>query len=198
MYKYPEKSIFIGIKEMLLTHILQSKCVKVPLEGQDKESVITELVDLLDTNGMLIDKGMVLDAVFTRERTRSTGIGSGIAIPHGKCKAVKELVMALGLAIQSVAAKRFRKAGTSFSLEGDSSSLVTSGPFRYSRNPIYLGMLLWLLGLAILLGSLSAFALPVLVFLLANFILIPMEERSMREKFGEEYLDYQSRVRRWF
>ena len=82
---------------MLLTHILQSKCVKVPLEGQDKESVITELVDLLDTNGMLIDKGMVLDAVFTRERTRSTGIGSGIAIPHGKCKAVKELVMALGL-----------------------------------------------------------------------------------------------------
>ena len=102
MYKYPEKSIFIGIKEMLLTHILQSKCVKVPLEGQDKESVIAELVDLLDTNGMLIDKGMVLDEVFTRERTRSTGIGSGIAIPHGKCKAVKELVMALGLAREPI------------------------------------------------------------------------------------------------
>ncbi|NIP26931.1 MAG: PTS transporter subunit EIIA [Phycisphaerae bacterium] len=83
---------------MLLTQILQQNCVKVPLEGKDKDSVITELIELLDTNGTLLDKEVVLDAVFTRERTRSTGIGSGIAIPHGKCKAVKELVMALGIA----------------------------------------------------------------------------------------------------
>ena len=83
---------------MLLTQILQPSCVKVPLEGKDKESVITELVELLDANGLLLDKNVVLDAVFTRERTRSTGIGSGIAIPHGKCKAVKELVMAIGVA----------------------------------------------------------------------------------------------------
>lgn len=83
---------------MLLTQILQQKCVKVPLEGKDKESVITELVELLDTNGFLLDKDVVLDAVFTREQTRSTGIGSGIAIPHGKCNAVKELVMAFGIA----------------------------------------------------------------------------------------------------
>jgi fructose-specific phosphotransferase system IIA component len=83
---------------MLLTQILQQKSVKVPLEGKDKDSVITELVELLDANGALLDKEVVLDAVFTRERTRSTGIGSGIAITHGKCKAVKELVMALGIA----------------------------------------------------------------------------------------------------
>jgi len=87
---------------MLLTQILQLNCVKVPLEGKDKESVITELVELLDSNGMLVDKTVVMDAVFTRERTRSTGIGSGIAIPHGKCKAVKELVMALGLTIEAI------------------------------------------------------------------------------------------------
>lgn len=83
---------------MLLTQILQLNCVKVPLEGKDKESVIRELVELLDANGLLLDKDVALDAVFTREQTRSTGIGSGIAIPHGKCKAVKELVMALGVA----------------------------------------------------------------------------------------------------
>ena len=87
---------------MLLTQILQLNCVKVPLEGKDKESVITELVELLDSNGLLLDKTVVSDAVFTRERTRSTGIGSGIAIPHGKCKAVKELVMALGLAREPI------------------------------------------------------------------------------------------------
>ncbi len=83
---------------MILTQILQPTCVKVPLEGKEKNSVITELVDLLDTNGLIQDRQTVLDAVFTRERTRSTGIGSGIAIPHGKCSAVRELVMALGLA----------------------------------------------------------------------------------------------------
>jgi fructose-specific phosphotransferase system IIA component len=83
---------------MILTQILQPTCVKVPLEGRDKNSVITELVDLLDKNGLIQDRQTVLDAVFTRERTRSTGIGSGIAIPHGKSNAVRELVMALGLA----------------------------------------------------------------------------------------------------
>ena len=87
---------------MLLTQILRQKCVKVPLEGNDKESVITELVELLDANGVLLDKEIALDAVFTREHTRSTGIGSGIAIPHGKCKAVKELVMAFGIASEGI------------------------------------------------------------------------------------------------
>ena len=83
---------------MILTQILQPTCVKVPLESKDKQSVISELVDLLNDNGLLLDKNVVLDSVLMREQTRSTGIGSGIAIPHGKCKAVKELVMALGIA----------------------------------------------------------------------------------------------------
>ncbi len=83
---------------MILTQILQPTCVKVPLKGKDKQSIITELVDLLDDNGLLLDKNVVLDAVLMREQTRSTGIGSGIAIPHGKCKAIKELVMAIGIA----------------------------------------------------------------------------------------------------
>ena len=87
---------------MLLTQILKSSCVKVPLEGKDKDSVITELVELLDSNKLLLDKDIVTDAVFTREQTRSTGIGSGIAIPHGKCKAVKELVMAFGIAVDPI------------------------------------------------------------------------------------------------
>jgi fructose-specific phosphotransferase system IIA component len=83
---------------MILTQILQPTCVKVPLEGKDKDAAITELVDVLDKNKLIQNRQTVLDAVFTRERTRSTGIGSGIAIPHGKCNAVKELVMALGVA----------------------------------------------------------------------------------------------------
>jgi fructose-specific phosphotransferase system IIA component len=87
---------------MVLTQILQPTCVKVPLEGTDKNSVITELVDLLDANGLLLDRNNALESVFTRECIRSTGIGSGIALPHGKCTAVNELVMAIGIAHEPV------------------------------------------------------------------------------------------------
>jgi fructose-specific phosphotransferase system IIA component len=83
---------------MTLTQILQLACIKVPLEGTNKEAVIKELVAVLAANGLVQDEQSVIDAVFAREKTRSTGIGSGIAIPHGKSKAVKELVMALGIA----------------------------------------------------------------------------------------------------
>lgn len=82
---------------MLLSNILQAPCVKVPLDSTDKDAAISELIDMLDANGLMQDKDLVSDAVFTREQTRSTGIGSGIAIPHGKCTAVSELVMALGI-----------------------------------------------------------------------------------------------------
>lgn len=68
------------------------------MTGSDKDTAITELVDLLAENDFLLDRDVVLEAVLTREETRSTGIGSGIAIPHGKCSGVKELVMAIGIA----------------------------------------------------------------------------------------------------
>ena len=89
-------------RDMILTQILQPTCVKVPLEGKDKYLVITELVDLLAANRSVQDRETALDAVFTREKTRSTGIGAGIAIPHGKCSAVRELVMALGIAHEPI------------------------------------------------------------------------------------------------
>jgi len=82
---------------MILTEILQPTCVKVPIVSKDKESAITELIDLLASSGHLLDRNSVLEAVMIREQTRSTGIGSGIAIPHGKCAGVKELVMAIGI-----------------------------------------------------------------------------------------------------
>jgi len=87
---------------MVLTQILQLTCIKAPLNGKDKDSVITELVDLLAGNNLLVDRDVVLESVFAREQTRSTGIGAGIAIPHGKCNGVNELVMAVGIAAEPV------------------------------------------------------------------------------------------------
>jgi len=87
---------------MLITEILQPACIKVPVESKDKKAVITELIDQLDAKGLLLDREQALKSVLLREQTKSTGIGSGIAIPHGKCQAVNELVMALGIAKEPI------------------------------------------------------------------------------------------------
>ena len=107
------------------------------------------------------------------------------------------ILMILGLILANSGAGEFRKAKTGFQLQTGGSSLVTSGPFCYSRNPMYLGMLIWLTGLAVLLGSLVTFLFPLLFFALANFLLIPPEEKKLRETFGERFVSYRQHVRRW-
>lgn len=81
---------------MQLTDILQPDCIRVPLSGHDKQSAVDELVDLLAERGKISDVEMVKRAVWQREATRTTGIGHGLAIPHGKCGGCSELVMAIG------------------------------------------------------------------------------------------------------
>ena len=81
---------------MKLTEILKKECVRVTLHASEKKVVITELVDLLDEEGQLADRDDVLRAVLAREETRSTGIGLGLAVPHGKSHGCETLVMAVG------------------------------------------------------------------------------------------------------
>jgi protein-S-isoprenylcysteine O-methyltransferase Ste14 len=75
--------------------------------------------------------------------------------------------------------------------------LITSGPFRFSRNPMYLGKLIWGLGLAVMFGSLIVFLFPILFFVFANSSIVPREERRLEQMMGEEYIQYRQRVRRW-
>ncbi|MHC4091591.1 MAG: PTS sugar transporter subunit IIA [Planctomycetota bacterium] len=81
---------------MKLTDLLSPACVRVPLEATDKVGAITELLDLLGENGKLRDRDAVLQAVLAREATRSTGIGYGLAVPHGKSPACPRLAIAIG------------------------------------------------------------------------------------------------------
>lgn len=83
---------------MRLTDILKPQNIKVPLESINKNDAIAELVNLLAANNEVTDAKKVLDAVLEREATRTTGIGNGLAIPHGKCNGTKDLVMAIGKA----------------------------------------------------------------------------------------------------
>jgi fructose-specific phosphotransferase system IIA component len=83
---------------MRLIDILKPENIKVPLEAHSKTEAISELVNVLAKNGTVTDAKKVLDAVLERESTRTTGIGNGLAIPHGKCTGTKDLVMAIGKA----------------------------------------------------------------------------------------------------
>jgi fructose-specific phosphotransferase system IIA component len=81
---------------MRLTEILKPENIKVPLDAASKADAIAELVNLLASNGQITDPKKVLDSVLDREATRTTGIGNGLAIPHGKCTGTADLVMAIG------------------------------------------------------------------------------------------------------
>ena len=78
-----------------------------------------------------------------------------------------------------------------------SSDLVRDGPFRFSRNPMYVGVLVSLLGIALWVGTVPMFVAVLAVFATLNFLHIPREERMLRESFGEQYLSYSKEVRRW-
>ena len=81
---------------MRLTEILERECVRVPLAATDKRSAIEELVELIAEHTPIDDAEALKNAVWERERTRTTGIGHGIGIPHGKSPTVDKLRMAIG------------------------------------------------------------------------------------------------------
>ena len=81
---------------MRLTEILKPQNIKVPVLAKAKTDAIAELISLLADNGEIVDPKKVLDSVLEREATRTTGIGNGLAIPHGKCNGTDHLVMAIG------------------------------------------------------------------------------------------------------
>lgn len=82
---------------MNLLDILDERLVLVDLQALDKQSVIEELATALKASGKISDLNGVLQAVLEREKIMSTGIGKGVAIPHGKCNAVRELAGVLGI-----------------------------------------------------------------------------------------------------
>lgn len=80
---------------MKLLDILSVDCIKVPAEATDKQGVINELVDMLALRGKVAQPAALKEAVWTREQTRTTGIGHGLAIPHGKSAGVNSLAIAI-------------------------------------------------------------------------------------------------------
>ena len=107
------------------------------------------------------------------------------------------VLMALGIALILWAALLFRRAGTGIVPFSEATALVSAGPYRFTRNPMYLGMVAILLGAALMLGSLTPFiVIPAFMALVAERFILP-EERMLEVAFGDAYLRYKASVRRW-
>jgi protein-S-isoprenylcysteine O-methyltransferase Ste14 len=107
------------------------------------------------------------------------------------------LVLA-GISLGAWAFGLFRQEGTELNPASETNrKLVLRGPYRFTRNPMYLGLVLLSLGIGVWTGALFLFAVPVLVFAVANWVHIPFEEAKMRRQFGSAFDDYVRAVRRW-
>ena len=95
-------------------------------------------------------------------------------------------------------ANRFVRAGTNVNPMLPVTTLVTHGPFRVTRNPMYLGLSFFTLGLALLINMVWPALLPVPTIAVLQREVIAREERLLEAKFGDEYRAYRKRVRRWF
>ncbi|HEY3488423.1 MAG TPA: isoprenylcysteine carboxylmethyltransferase family protein [Gammaproteobacteria bacterium] len=107
------------------------------------------------------------------------------------------LLIAAGVAVAITAALSFKRAGTAVIPFEPSTALVTDGLYNITRNPMYLGMILVLGGAALLFGSLSAWIPVPLFYWIINTNFIRGEERFLEEIFGEQYMQYKRKVRRW-
>lgn len=126
-------------------------------------------------------------------------IGSPLAGPHPLRHVVSPLFAGAGvaLALSGIVAFRLQRTTMNPHTPNAASSLVTGGVYRWTRNPMYLGLLLVLLGWEFHLWSPWAIAGPVaFVAYITRFQIVP-EERVMREKFGDAFVAYTARVRRW-
>ena len=121
-------------------------------------------------------------------------IAQVIAPPYSYAGAV---LAVMGIAMAGYSAISFDRAGTPVVPFEPSTVLVTGGFYRITRNPMYLGMVLLLVGFAMLLGTLGAFLpIPIFVWIIQEWF-IKGEERFLEEIFGKQYVAFKKRVRRW-
>jgi protein-S-isoprenylcysteine O-methyltransferase Ste14 len=130
--------------------------------------------------------GFGLDAILP-----SASLPSSLALPLGI------VLLGAGLALAGWFVAALRRGGTAVDPYRPTTAIVTSGPYRVSRNPGYLGMTLAYAGIAVISGALWALAPLLVVLALVDRGVIAREERYLERKFGSEYRRYKAQTRRW-
>jgi protein-S-isoprenylcysteine O-methyltransferase Ste14 len=122
----------------------------------------------------------------------------GFGLPPGIRYASGGLLIVAALAIALSAIRLFGKAGTHVEPWKPSTALVTGGVYRYTRNPMYLGMALMHVGLSLIFDSVTLLLMLVPFLAVIRYGVIAREERYLTAKFPTDYPAFQKRVRRWF
>ena len=119
------------------------------------------------------------------------------AVPVDVAWIVGGILLVLGLGLIASAMTNFMRAGTTIRPDRASSSLVIAGPYKFTRNPMYVGMATAYLGLTIADRSLGSLILLPVVLLIIRRAVIANEEAFLERRFGSAYTDYKAKVRRW-
>lgn len=107
------------------------------------------------------------------------------------------IIGAAGISLTMWSWKLFKMRDVALCPKAKTASLILSGPYRFTRNPMYLGMVLMLAGLALYMGTLPFYLSTTAFFGILNHVFCPYEEKKLEGLFGMEYLQYLHRVRRW-
>jgi len=137
-------------------------------------------------------------AIYVLLAAAGTRLLGGAKIPGLQVVPLGIALVAIALVPSFWAFTLFRREGTEIDPTSPANQkLVTRGPYRYTRNPMYVSLVILSLGIAFWVGSWPFFLAPIAVFATAKWIHIPFEEAKMRRQFGAEYDSYVRRVRRW-
>ncbi len=131
--------------------------------------------------------GLILHTLWPAEIPLAAGL-AWIAVP---------MFMGLGFAIIALSYREFARARTSLRPDRGANALIRTGPFHYSRNPLYLAVSLLIVGIGVWVNSLWILVMLIPLFLVMSRAVIAREERYLEHKFGQVYLDYKESVRRW-
>lgn len=125
-------------------------------------------------------------------------VGPGLGSANGLALSVGLTFVAIGFALAALSVRRFRLAGTSVVPGQPSTALVVEGPYRVTRNPIYIGFVLVYFGVAVMLTSVWVLLLLIPVAVILQRGVVEREEDHLERQFGETYRQYKARVPRWF
>lgn len=112
-------------------------------------------------------------------------------------KLVASICIITGFVGMLLAWLQFKKSDAAICPTAETSRIIKNGMYRYSRNPMYLGMLLILLGASFIMGTLPSMAAPAAFFLIIDKTFIPYEEEKLLSSFGDSYNEYMMATRRW-
>ena len=121
----------------------------------------------------------------------------GVQLVMGSSRLLGCLPLALGLAMNLLADRAFKQAQTPVNPYAPTNTLITWSVFRWSRNPMYLGFILIMIGIAWVLGSLTPFLFPLLFTLIIRGSFIKPEEAKLEKEFPETWRVYTTQTRRW-